>query len=311
MKKINDKNTVWYEKYKPMLVDDLILPQDLRDKLQKMVREKDLPNLGLFSSVPGTGKSCTCNAILTELGCESIWINGSLENGIDTLRGKIAKFASQSSFDGELKYVVIDEADYLNSNSTQPAFRGFMDEFSSNVRFIFTGNYKEKIIEPLLTRLQIIDYELFKKEDMVKEIFGRLKFILENENISFDPKSLVPVINTYYPSIRSMIGTIQKFSNNGEFKISEAELDDTNVFSKIVSLMSPSTFTEMIAEVNKLNAPEGMFSFLYKNYAELFKQDQIPGAIVTIAKYQHMSSSVRDKNLNLGAALTELLRFKK
>ena len=146
---------------------------------------------------------------------------------------------------------------------------------------------------------------------MVKEIFGRLKFILENENISFDPKSLVPVINTYYPSIRSMIGTIQKFSNNGEFKISEAELDDTNVFSKIVSLMSPSTFTEMIAEVNKLNAPEGMFSFLYKNYAELFKQDQIPGAIVTIAKYQHMSSSVRDKNLNLGAALTELLRFKK
>ena len=311
MKKINDKSSVWYEKYKPQLVGDLILPVDLKATLQKMVDKKDLPNLGLFSNVPGTGKSCTCNAILTELGCESIWINGSLENGIDTLRGKISKFASQSSFDGELKYVVIDEADYLNSNSTQPAFRGFMDEFSSNVRFIFTGNYKDKIIEPLLTRLQIIDYEQFKKEDMVKEIFTRLKFILENENIEFDPKHIVPVINTYYPSIRSMIGALQKFSSTGVLKISEAELDDTNAFSKIVALMSPNSFADMIAEVNKLNSPEGMYGFLYKNYSELFKPEHIPGAIVTIAKYQHMSSSVRDKNLNLGAALTELLRFKK
>ena len=309
MKKIGT-SSVWYQKYQPQTVEDLILPQDLKNKLISQVQSQKLQHMLLCSNTGGTGKSSLCNAMLKDIGGEALWINASIDNGIDTLRGKIAKFASQSSFDDNIKIVVMDEFDHMTQNA-MAAFRGFLDEFGDNCLFIFTCNYKEKIIEPLLTRLQIIDYELFKKEDMVKEIFGRLKFILENENISFDPKSLVPVINTYYPSIRSMIGTIQKFSNNGEFKISEAELDDTNVFSKIVSLMSPSTFTEMIAEVNKLNSPEGMFSFLYKNYAEIFKPDQIPGAIVTIAKYQHMSSSVRDKNLNLGAALTELLRFKK
>lgn len=310
MKKINDKSSVWYQKYQPQTVEDIILPLDLKNNLLNQVKTQKMQHMLLCSGTGGTGKSSLCNAILRDIGGDAEWINASLENGIDVLRGKIAKFASRSSFDDNIRIVVMDEFDNM-SQSAQSAFRGFLDEFGDNCLFIFTCNYKDKIIEPLLTRLQIIDYELFKKEDMVKEIFGRLKFILENEKIEYDPKHIVPVINTYYPSIRSMIGALQKFSINGVLKISEAELDDTNAFSKIVALMTPNTFADMIAEVNKLNSPEGMYGFLYKNYTELFKPDQIPGAIVTIAKYQHMSSSVRDKNLNLGAALTELLRFKK
>ena len=310
MKKINDKSSVWYQKYQPQTVEDIILPLDLKNNLLNQVKTQKMQHMLLCSGTGGTGKSSLCNAILRDIGGDAEWINASLENGIDVLRGKIAKFASRSSFDDNIRIVVMDEFDNM-SQSAQSAFRGFLDEFGDNCLFIFTCNYKDKIIEPLLTRLQIIDYEQFKKEDMVKEIFTRLKFILENENIEFDPKHIVPVINTYYPSIRSMIGALQKFSSNGVLKISEAELDDTNAFSKIVALMSPNSFADMIAEVNKLNSPEGMYGFLYKNYSELFKPEHIPGAIVTIAKYQHMSSSVRDKNLNLGAALTELLRFKK
>ncbi len=303
--KIIGNSSVWYEKYKPQCIEDLILPSDLKNELQNMVNKKDLPNLGLFSSKPGTGKSSTCNAILAELNVESIWINGSLSSGIDVLRGQIQKFASTGSLDDELKYVVIDEADYLNSNSTQPAFRGFLDEFSSNCRFIFTGNYKDKLIEPLISRLQCIDYDNFSKEQMIKPIFERLSFILKNENIEFDQKDLIPVINTFYPSIRNMIGALQKSSQTGKFI--PTDLDDTNIYDKVMQVATVSTYLDMIAEVNKLNAPSNLYNFLYKNASKYFTANNYPKVIVTIAKYQHMDSSVRDKNLNAAACLTELV----
>ena len=303
MKKIGN-SSIWYERYKPQTIEDLILPQEFKDKLNKMAENKDFPNMGFFSSTPGTGKSSVCNAILKELNCEALWINGSMESGIDVLRGKIQKFATTGSMNDELKYVVIDEADYLNANSTQPAFRGFLDEFSDNCRFIFTGNYKEKIIEPLLTRLHCFDYDSFDKTVMIKPIFERLKFILENEGIQYDPKDLVPVINTYYPSIRNMIGTLQKLSSDGTFRL--ADLDDTNIYDNVMKVVTPSTYLDMIAEVNKLNAPDNMFSYIYKNASKYFSPGNYPKVIVTIAKYQHMSSTVRDKNLNLCACLTEL-----
>jgi DNA polymerase III delta prime subunit len=256
------------------------------------------------SSVGGTGKSVTANAILKEIGGESHWINASLEKGIDTLRGKIQKIVSTSSIDDNIKIVVMDEFDHM-SNQAMAAFRGFLDEFGDNCVFIFTCNFKEKIIEPLLTRLQIFDFNNFSKEEMIKPIFERLKFILENENIKYEPKDLVPVINTYYPSIRNMIGALQKLSHNGEFKL--ADLDDTNIYDKVMKFVTVPTYLDMIAEVNKLNAPENMYTFLYKNASKYFSQSAYPKVIVTIAKYQHMSSTVRDRNLNLAACLTELV----
>jgi DNA polymerase III delta prime subunit len=304
MKKIGT-SSIWEVKYKPELIADLILPEELKQKLQSMVDKKDFPNIGLFSSIPGTGKSCTCNAILKELGCDAEWINASLESGIDVLRGKIHNFVRTGSSNDELKYIVMDEADYLNPNSTQPAFRGFLDEFSSNCRFIFTGNYKDKLIEPLISRLQCIDYDGFSKADLIKPIFERLKFILENENIQYDPKDLVPVINTFYPSIRNMIGTLQKCSGTGTLKIED--LDDVNMYDNVMKVVSPSTYLEMIAEVNKLNAPSNLYNFIYKNASKYFAPGNYPKVIVTIAKYQHMDSLVRDKNLNAAACLTELV----
>lgn len=303
MKKINEKSSIWYERYKPQTIEDLILPDDIKSRLIQMAQKKDFPSIGLFSSTPGCGKSASSNAILNDLGCESLWINASLENGIDTLRGKIQKFATTGSFNDELKYVVMDEADYLTA-ANQAALRGFIEEFSGNCRFIFTGNYKEKMIEPLLNRLQLFDFNNFDKTVMIKPIFERLKFILENEGVQYDPKDLVPVINTYYPSIRNMIGTLQKLSSDGTFRL--ADLDDTNIYDNVMKVVTPSTYLDMIAEVNKLNAPDNMFSYIYKNASKYFAPGNYPKVIVTIAKYQHMSSTVRDKQLNLAACLTEL-----
>ena len=304
MKIINNKSSIFYEKYKPQCIEDLILPSELKSKLQTSVNTQKFPHMLLASSVGGTGKSVTANAILKEIGGEALWINASLENGIDTLRGKIQKFVSTSSFDDNIKIVVMDEFDHM-SNQAMAAFRGFLDEFGDNCVFIFTCNFKEKIIEPLLTRLQIFDFNNFSKEEMIKPIFERLKFILENENIKYEPKDLVPVINTYYPSIRNMIGALQKLSHNGEFKL--ADLDDTNIYDKVMQFVTVPTYLDMIAEVNKLNAPENMYTFLYKNASKYFSQSAYPKVIVTIAKYQHMSSTVRDRNLNLAACLTELV----
>ena len=309
MKIVQENQSIWYEKYKSQCIDDLILPIAIKAKLKRYVETQDIPALGLFSSLPGTGKSSTANSIIKELNGEALWINASMERGIDVLRGRIATFASQTSFDDKIKIVVLDEFDHF-SREGQAAFRGFIDEYSNNCRFIFTGNYKEKIIEPLLDRLEIYDFESFPRNEMVKPIFERLQFILEHEGIEYDKKELVPIINTYYPRIRSMIGALQKYSNDGVLTINADDLDDVSVFDKIMEYVDPSTYLEMIQSVNKLNAPDNMYSFLYTNASRYFKPEKYPNMVITVAKYQHMADSVRDKNLNLAACLTELMKLK-
>jgi len=309
MNKIDMTKSVWYERYKPALVEDLVIPEKLKTKLSGYIKDQSIPSIGLFSSTPGTGKSSTANAIIREIGGEAKWINASLNKGIDVLRGEIQRFASQSSFDDNIKIVVMDEFDNFTQDG-QKAFRGFIDEFSQNCRFIFTGNYKEKIIEPLLDRLEIYDFNSFDKSEMIKPIFERLRFILDNENVEYDPKEIIPVINTYYPRIRSMVGALQKFSKDGIFKVDENELDDVNVFDNVMGLVKITSFTNMIVEVNKLNAPDNMYSFLYNNASKYFKPENYPNLVLTIAKYQHMAEAVRDKNLNLAACLTELIKLR-
>ena len=297
-------SSILYEKYKPQVVDDLVLPEDFKTKFKKYIKSGSVPNIALLSSTPGTGKSSSAYVLLKELDCEALWINASLERNIDLIRGKVMNFASQVSFDDKLKVVVFDEFDNL-SKDAQLSLRGFLDSYSDNCRFIITGNYKEKIITPLLNRLEIFDFNTFDKKQMVKPIFEKLRFILDSENIDYDPKSLVPVINTFYPSIRQMIGSLQKFSNTGKFEVT-SNLDGLDVFDKVMITVKNHDFNEMIEKVNLLNAPDSMYSYLYKNMS-MFKNQ--PNALILIAKYQHMSESVRDKNLNLSACLSEIQNF--
>ena len=308
--KVDTSKSVFYERYKPQCVNDLVLPEPVKSAFTQYVQSQKLPHLGLFSSTPGSGKSSTAHSIIKDLGGEAMWINASMEKGIDTLRGKIGRFASQTSFDGRIKVVVMDEADYLTADA-QAAFRGFLDTYSKNCRFIFTGNYTDKIIQPLLDRLEVYDYNSFDRDVMVKPIFERLQFILNNEGIKYEPRDIVPVIKTFYPSIRSMVGALQKFSKDGEFKAQESDLDDVNVFDSIMSVARMETYNDMIIAVNKLSAPDNFYTYIYQNAGKYFNPDKYANVVVTVAKYQEWSGNVRNKNLNLAACLTEIMGLRK
>lgn len=295
------------ERYRPLEVQDLILPSKMKAKFQKYAKDEDIPNLLLNSSKPGTGKTSTAHALIKEINGEALFINASMENGIDLLRSKITKFASTTSFDDKLKIIVLDEADALQP-AAQDAFRGVIEAFSDNCRFILTCNFSEKLMEPIKNRLEVYDFDSLDKQEMVKPIFERLKAILENENITYNPKDLVPIINTYYPSIRSMVGSLQKFSTTGSLVIDMNELDGTNKYLEIINKIREKDFITTINMINDLAAPTNMYTYMYKNL-KLFPENILPKLIITIAKYQFQDSSVRDKSLNMSACASEIMNF--
>jgi replication factor C small subunit len=302
----NKKDPIWFERYKPQAIEDLILPPELKNSLKYHVAHETVPNFGLFSNSPGTGKSSTVNAILKAINGEALWINASMESGIDVLRGKITNFASQQSFDDKQKIVVLDEADHMSSNA-QAAFRGFIDEFSENCSFIFTGNFKEKIIQPLLDRLEIYNYDEFKKTEMARPILERLIFILDTEEKEYKKEDLVSIINTFYPSIRSMVGALQKYSTTGTLVIPEGELDNLDKFTKLMETIKTKSFNAMIEAVNDISAPSSFYPWLYKNLHKFFEKENLPKAVLSLAKFQDMDSRAVDKNLNTAACCTEIM----
>lgn len=295
-------NSIWYEKYAPKTLDDVILPDGIKSQLKKWVSEGKLPNLGFWSQLPGLGKSSTCKAIIQTMGADALFINASLEKGIDMLRSKILQFASSNSLSDDPKIVVLDEADNITRDA-QAAFRGFLDEFSGNCSFIFTGNYKSKMIEPLLDRLQNYDFASFSQQEMVKPIFEKLKFITESEGVQFDDTvktNIVKIIQNCYPRIRNMIGCLQRSLTNGTF---EVESEGTN-FDEIVQTMRNKDYQTLLSQVNSLPNPDAMFEYLYKNVTMF---SNLPQAVLVLAKGQFQAEQVRDKNLNLAAVLVELM----
>ena len=304
--KFDKTKSVWYQRYLPQTIDDVILPEEIKNKLKKYIETDSLPALGFWSSEPGLGKSSTCNAIIHDLDCEAMFINSSMERSIDVIRTKIQSFASSSSIDDKRKLVVMDEFDNFTKDG-QDAFRAFLDEYSSECAFIFTGNYKERVKEPLLNRLENYDFMDFKKEEMIKPIFERLCFILDNEGVKYEQKDLAPIIKTFYPSIRQMVGALQKLSIDGVLKVEMSRLDSLDVYEKIMTLCKPDTYYEMISAVNALTNVNGIYSYLYHNADKFFRKDKLMNAVIILAKYQDMSVGVRDLNLNLSACLTELM----
>lgn len=437
-------NSIWYEKYAPKTLDDVILPDNVKSQLKKWISDGKLPNLGFWSQLPGLGKTSTCKAIINTMGADAIFINASLEKGIDVLRSKILQFASSNSLSDDPKIVIMDECleenekviliingeevptklneiekgkiyqcksfnmetgefendtceiisdkeddlyeveledgrtvkvngkhpfivrtkdgkfiqksinDGLNEDDdivcynsknnkikriskigfgrvinltvhknhtfitengivthncdnitrdAQAAFRGFLDEFSGNCSFIFTGNYKSKMIEPLLDRLQNYDFASFSQQEMVKPIFEKLKFITESEGVTFDDtvkSNIVKIIQNCYPRIRNMIGCLQRSLTNGTF---EVESEGTN-FDEIIQTMRSKDYQTLLSQVNSLPNPDAMFEYLYKNVTMF---SNLPQAVLVLAKGQFQAEQVRDKNLNLAAVLVELM----
>lgn len=302
---VNDKEIIWFEKYRPQLVEDLILPNEYISKFKKFI---DKPShILLASETPGTGKTSTMNALKKEGNFETLFINASLDRGIDLLHSKIKNFASTKSFNDKHKLIILDEFDGF-SNQAADALRGTIEEFSSNCVFLITCNYISKILPAVVNRCEVYNFDdifNYNKEELVKKIFERLNFILKNENIQYDPKDLVNVIRLFYPSVRGMIGYIQKSIFDNTLKISEQDILTSKGFDYIIEILKQRNYNRLLEEVYKIKNPTSFYSWFWKNI-ESIKNENKPKAIIIAAKYQAMDNEVRDKNLNLAACLTEL-----
>nr|DAK47092.1 MAG TPA: activator clamp loader [Caudoviricetes sp.] len=302
----NDKEIIWMEKYRPQRIEDLVLPDHYINSFKEYI--KNPRNILLTSETPGTGKTSISNAIIKEGQFECLFINASLDNGIDTLRGKIRQFASSIAFNDKCKIVVLDEVDGL-SDSAQAGIRAIFEEFSSNCRFILTCNYLNKIIEPIINRCEIYNLDdIITKNtpEMIKKIFERLEYILKNENVTYNQSDVVNVIKQNLPSLRSMVAFLQRCVVNNELIIKDIELSSD--FNTLLSSIKSKSFEKIIETLYNLPNPDSFYTYSFK-HLNIFKPQAKPQAIITLAKYQDMSSKVRDKNLNLCACIMELIQF--
>jgi DNA polymerase III delta prime subunit len=301
---------LWVEKYRPKTINETILPDGLKKSFQEFVDNGELPNL-LLSGTQGTGKTTVARALCEEVGADYIVINGSMNGGIDTLRNDIKNFASTVSLGGGRKVVILDEADYLNPQSTQPALRGFIEEFSKNCSFILTCNFKNRIIAPLHSRCSVIDFKIDNKEKpkLAGQFFKRVKSILADENVSANDKVVAELINRHFPDNRRILNELQRYGASGA--IDEgilAQSSDASMKDLVANLKSKN-FKEVRKWValNIDNDPVKIFRNLYDGASTYVAPRSIPQLVVTIADYQYKSAFVADQEINLVACLTELM----
>ena len=305
---VNREHFLWVEKYRPRKITECIIPSDLLSMFQEFITQDSIPNM-LLTGTAGTGKTTIARALCEELGCDYIIINGSDESGIGVLRNKITDFASAVSLSGKVKVVILDEADYLNPNSTQPALRGFIEEFSRNCRFIFTCNYKNKIIPALHSRCTVIDFKLNKvdRPTMASRFMKRLKDILAEENVTYDIHVVAALLNKHFPDYRRVLNELQRYSASGTIDAGIlAVVTDANM-KELVGALREKNFKKMRSwVVNNLdNDPNMLFRNLYD--VLLTEVVQVPQLVLLIADYQYKAAFVADAEINLVACLTEIM----
>jgi DNA polymerase III delta prime subunit len=301
---------LWVEKYRPKTIQDTVLPAELKETFQQFVNDKVVPNL-LLSGRAGTGKTTVARAMLEELGCDYIIINGSMNGNIDTLRNDISSFASSVSLSGGRKYVILDEADYLNANSTQPALRNFMEEFSRNCGFILTCNFKNKIIEPLHSRCSVIEFKIPTKDKpkLAAQFYRRVIDILSSENVTADSKVVAAVVEKHFPDFRRTLNELQRYGATGSIDTGIlANVQDISV-KELVGYMKTKDFTNVRKWVgeNLDTDPVTLFRKFYDSSVEYFKGSAIPQLVLLIAEYQYKQAFVADGEINVVAFLTEVM----
>ena len=301
---------LWVEKYRPNTLSDCILPDELKSTFQEFVNQQNIPNL-LLSGSAGVGKTTVAKAMLEELGADYIVVNGSLHGNIDTLRTEIMNFATTVSFSEGRKYVILDEADYLNPQSTQPALRNFMEEYSKNCGFILTCNFKNRIIEPLQSRCSVIDF-LFPKKlapSLAGSFFARVKTILDTEQVKYDEKVLAEIIQRHFPDWRRVLNELQRYSVSGIIDIGILSNSSQNAFKSLTALLKGKQFGDMRKWVgqNIDSDPTSIMRMLYDNASDHVKPSSIPQLVLLIGEYQYKSAFVADQEVNLVAFLTQVM----
>ena len=306
-------NLLWVEAYRPSTIDECILPAEIKNTFKSILKQGEIPNL-LLSGTAGTGKTTVAKALCNELDLDVMMINGSDEGrSIDTVRNQIKNFASTVSLSetNKPKVVIVDEADYMNAESVQPALRNFIETFSNNCRFIFTCNYKNKIIPAIHSRCTVINFSIQNKDkqNLAGLFHKRLSTILKQENIEFDPKVLAELIVKYYPDFRRTINEPQRYSVSGKIDtgilvtISEANLQSLN------QSLKGKKFNDMRKWVvdNIDQDPAGLYKELYQNFYGALQPQSIPPMIILLAEYQYKNAFVADPELNMVACLTEIM----
>lgn len=303
------EHMLWVESYRPQNIKDCILPERLKKPFQEYVNQKNIPNL-LLSGGPGVGKTTVAKAMCQEIGCDYLVINGSDESGIDTFRVKIKNYASSMSLAGGRKVIIIDEADYLNPNSTQPALRNAIEEFAGNCSFIFTCNYKNRIIEPLHSRCAVIDFSLKgnEKAQMAKDFFGRIKSILQSEKVDYDDRVIAELVKKHFPDFRRVLNELQRYSQFGKIDAGVLTQIANVSISEIVKYMKEKDFGAIRKWVASGDYDANtVFRQIYDALYDILKPQSIPNAVLIIAEYQYKQAFVADGEINLVACLVELM----
>ena len=301
---------LWVEKYRPKTINECILPDRLKTIFQQISSEGRIPNM-ILSGGPGMGKTTVAKALCNEVGCDFLMINGSEESGIDVLRTKIRGYASTVSFDGKRKVVILDEADYLNPQSTQPALRSFIEEFEKHCSFIMTCNYINRIIEPLHSRCQTIDFRINKEEKLnVGSNFGkRLYTILDQEKVEYDKKVVAEVLMKHFPDYRRVLNELQKYSKYGNIDSGIlSQVSDIDL-SELMNHMKDKKFNEVRKwVVNNLdNDPQKIYRKIYDVAEKYVQTTSIPQLVLILADSQYKSAFAADHELNLVACLVEIM----
>jgi len=305
----DNEQLLWVEKYRPTRVSDCILPDALKTTFQEYVNKKEIPNL-LLSGSAGVGKTTIAKALCNEVGCDFIVINGSDESGIDVLRNKIKSYASSVSLAGGRKVIIIDEADYLNPNSTQPALRGAIEEFASNCSFIFTCNFKNRIIDPIHSRCTVIDFKINgSKAKMASAFFKRVEWILNKEAVTYDKEVVAAVITKHFPDNRRILNELQRYAVSGSIdKGILAQVSDIQIKELIQGLKEKDFTSARKWCTNNLdNDPVRIYRKLYDSMNEHLKPNSIPQMVLILARYQYQAAFVADQEINLVACLTEIM----
>ena len=301
---------LWVEKYRPVTIDDCILPSELKQTFQQFVENEEIPNL-LLTGTAGVGKTTVAKAMLEQIGCTYMMINGSEESGIDTLRTKIKNFASTVSMDGKRKYVILDEADYLNPQSTQPALRGFIEEFSRNCGFILTCNFRNRIIEPLHSRCSTVEFRIpnEQKPKLAMGFMKRVQHILETENVNSNEKVVADLINKFFPDWRRCLNELQRYSATGSIDAGIlVNLSDTSI-KELVSFIKDKDFKSCREWVvhNLDNDPHRIYRRIYDSLSGNVPDSAVPHCVLILGDYSYKSAFVADQEINLLACLTEMM----
>jgi DNA polymerase III delta prime subunit len=301
---------LWVEKYRPQKISDTILPGTLKEIFQEYVDKGELPNM-LLTGTAGLGKTTVAKALCKELDYDYIVVNGSEEGNIDTLRGKIKRFASSISLSGDLKVVILDEADYLNPQSTQPALRAFIEEFSSNCRFILTCNFKNRIIEPLHSRCGVNEFNTTKKDlaDLCGQFLERMMFILDEEGIEYKKETVAKLIMKHAPDWRRVINECQRRSVGGVLLDSSSQSADGDSFDGLFDALKDKNFKKMRSWiVNNIDIDAtAIFRGIYDRMLDKIQDHSVPLLVTILAEYQYKHAFVADHELNTVACMTEIM----